>query len=522
VRDASTASLTDRVDALEQAVELSSAYVDPTTVAAARASITKARSRMGHGLDHTVIALAGSTGVGKSSLFNALVGSDVSDVGVRRPTTGVAHAAIWGDGPGAGDRLLDWLAIGRRHHVTTSEPGRSGLILIDLPDFDSTEASNRAEVDRLVELVDAMVWVTDPQKYADQALHDDYIRPLAGHGEVLHFVINKIDTVPADQRDAVVADLHRRLVDDGVADPHVHAASVLAGDGLADVDGVITDAVDLRRAVVDRLGADLREVASTLAPTGSSDGVSKQARRDLIDRLGRAAGADDAGEIVAAQFRKDGRMAMGWPPVQLVERLRRRHPISELPRASASPVARSEIDLALRDVAEAASSDLAPPWPTAVRSVAAERSPDLTSRLTSVTQSTARTATKRPTWWGPVAALQRFVTLVAIVGALWLLVVAVLGGFFQLDTDPLLIDTPGWEWIPLPSLLVLGGLLVGLLLALIVKIPVNIGATRRGGRARKLLLGGVADIVDETVIADIDTVLAERSQINDHLAAVTQ
>ena len=512
-------TIAERLDAVDEALDLSSAHLDPNRVAAGRETVAKARSRVGHGTGHTVIALAGSTGVGKSSLFNALVGDDVSTVGVRRPTTGVAHAAVFGEG---GDRLLDWLSIGRRHHVADPAGERDGLILIDLPDFDSTEATNRAEVDRLVRLVDAMIWVTDPQKYADQALHDDYLRPLAGHGDVLHFVVNKIDTVASGERDAVVADFRRRLADDGIVDADVYVTSVVGDDGTGAVETVVSEAVDQRRAVLDRLEADLREVARSIAPGGSSDGLPRKARRQLIDRLGHAAGADQAGAIVAAQHRKDARMAMGWPPTRVLERFRRRHPISELPRASASAVARSEIDLALRDVAEAASADLDPPWPAAVRAVAAERSPDLTARLTSTTQDIARTANRRPWWWGPVAALQGAVTIVAAVGAVWLLVLAVLGGFLRLDTEPLLIDTPGWEWIPVPSLMVLGGLLIGLLVALAVRIPVSISASRRGARMRALLLDRVAHVADETILSDIDTVLDERSRIVERLAVVTR
>ena len=52
-----------------------------------------------------------------------------------------------------------------------------GVVLLDLPDHDSTEVSHHLEVDRLIELADLMVWVLDPQKYADAAIHDRYLAP---------------------------------------------------------------------------------------------------------------------------------------------------------------------------------------------------------------------------------------------------------------------------------------------------------------------------------------------------------
>ena len=59
--------------------------------------------------EHTVVALAGTTGSGKSSLFNALARMELSTVGVRRPTTAHAFACVWG--PDGAVPLLDWLEV---------------------------------------------------------------------------------------------------------------------------------------------------------------------------------------------------------------------------------------------------------------------------------------------------------------------------------------------------------------------------------------------------------------------------
>ena len=73
---------------------------------------------------HTVVALAGATGSGKSSLFNDLTGADVAPIGARRPTTSTPIAAIWGSE--SASALLDWLKVGARHMVDERPSGGTG------------------------------------------------------------------------------------------------------------------------------------------------------------------------------------------------------------------------------------------------------------------------------------------------------------------------------------------------------------------------------------------------------------
>ena len=86
-------------------------------------------------------------------------------------------------------------------HRPPEDREMEGVVLLDLPDHDSTEVSHHLEVDRLVKLADLLVWVLDPQKYADAAIHDRYLAPLASHAGVMLVVLNHIDTVPADRRE---------------------------------------------------------------------------------------------------------------------------------------------------------------------------------------------------------------------------------------------------------------------------------------------------------------------------------
>ena len=86
-----------------------------------------------------------------------------------------------------------------------------GVVLLDLPDHDSTELSHHIEMQRLVELADLIVWVLDPQKYADAAIHDRFLMPLATHKDIMLVVLNHIDEVPPSRKQALIDDLQRLL-----------------------------------------------------------------------------------------------------------------------------------------------------------------------------------------------------------------------------------------------------------------------------------------------------------------------
>ena len=187
------AGLSNRLNAVARLVQIGSARAgqegfDPRLLADAEALLARAGERLRLSAHHTIVVLAGGTGSGKSSLFNQLAGAPFSPVGVLRPVTREPHACVWGM-EGAGP-LLDWLGIQSRHRYARSsaleegERALTGLLLVDLPDHDSVVTGGSAEVTRLVTQADLMVWVLDPQKYADAAVHSRYLVPMAGHSSV--------------------------------------------------------------------------------------------------------------------------------------------------------------------------------------------------------------------------------------------------------------------------------------------------------------------------------------------------
>ena len=227
----------------------------------AESVLKRAGERLRLSGNHTVVALAGGTGSGKSTLFNALSGATFSPPGVTRPMTRHAHACVWGIQGAA--PLLDWLGVQRRHRyarasvLDSGESDLDGLILLDLPDHDSVVTASMAAVDRLSKLADMVVWVLDPQKYADAAVHNRYLIPLAGHADVFTVVLNQIDVLSPQQARDCEEDLRRLLDAEGLIDAPIFPVSARTGEGLGELRALLTETVTQNRAVTDRITADI-------------------------------------------------------------------------------------------------------------------------------------------------------------------------------------------------------------------------------------------------------------------------
>ena len=512
-----------RLLALGEAVEAGDGVVDAAELAPARAVVDRAGERLGHGLEHTVVALAGATGSGKSSLFNALVGEQVSTVGVRRPTTSRTSAAVWG---GGADGLLDWLAVPTRHAVAADEGDpRHGLVLLDLPDHDSTEASHRAEVDRVVAVADMVVWVLDPQKYADAAVHEGYLQPLAGHGAVLLVVLNQADRLDAAALAACRADLDRLLHADGLR-VDVLATSATTGAGVDDLRAELGRRVSAREAAVERLAADVDDVVAALHGRcdGAGAAVGAGQRERVVAAMAEAAGVPVVSGAVERSHRAQGTKEVGWPFTRWLGRLRP-DPLRRLhlgrgggsaARTSlppASDVARSRMATAVRDLAEHAGGGLHDDWRDALRRDVLDRVDDLITRLDATVAATDLGVDRRPRWWSAVGALQWALALVAVAGAVWLAVLAGLG-YLRLG-DPGTPDVLGE--VPLPTAMLLGGGIAGLLVAVLSRPFVALGARRRARRAERRLRAGLDDLADDALLRPAADVVARQRAFCDAL-----
>ncbi|HET7399022.1 MAG TPA: ABC transporter [Intrasporangium sp.] len=197
-------------------------------------------------LDAPLLAVVGgSTGAGKSTLVNSLIGREVTKPGVLRPTTRspvlICHPGDtgWFSGP----RVLPGLSRVTGEAGDVSSPGtvrlvsteavNPGLALLDAPDIDSVVAANRDLAAQLLAAADLWIFVTTAARYAD-AVPWDLLREASERGTSVAVVL---DRVPGEALDEIRADLAGMLRDQGLADaPIFSVVESRLEDGLLPAD----------------------------------------------------------------------------------------------------------------------------------------------------------------------------------------------------------------------------------------------------------------------------------------------
>jgi GTP-binding protein EngB required for normal cell division len=510
--------LVDHLRALTDAVELCEGRVDSAVLDEARRVVGQADRRLAISGSATVVALAGATGSGKSSIFNALSGTTLATVGVRRPTTAHAMASSWGDE--SAEDLLDWLQIPRRHALETDPAAAlDGLVLLDLPDHDSTEVDHRMEVDRLVQLVDMLIWVLDPQKYADAAIHDRYLKPLAQHSDVMMIIMNQVDRLSTRQREQCLKDLRRLLASEGLDRVPIMATSAATGEGIDELRGTLAKKAAEKQAAALRLAADVSVAAAKLSEVSGTrklTPLSESNINQLTTQVAIAAGVPVVIEAVGNAWRMRGGLATGWPVLAWMAKfkpdpLRRLHldrlgagrrrkeidpsAVGRTSLPATSGVQKARVDTALRTLADQAAQGLTRGWADQIKRAARSAEDALEDRVDRAVATTDLDLAKHRRWWQLIRVLQWLLVAAVIVGLGWLLLSFVLA-YFQLPPLP---EVLWWE-LPAPTVLAIGGVLAGLLLAGLARIGVEVGARRRSAKARQLLRAAIARVSRELVI----------------------
>lgn len=300
---------------------------------------------------------------------------------------------------------------------------------------------------------------------------------------------------------------------------------------------MFADAVASRAMALGRARAALREVAATLR-TGVADDepVVDEINGDprLTEALAGAASVPAVVNAVETGYRRDAAAYVGWPFTRWVSKLRR-DPLrrlglkdaalsgelsalarSSVPEPSKAQLAR--VDLAERQLLDTATEGLPARWAQSVRE-APVHTADLRDALDQSVVSTDLRF-RRPRWWVVVGVLHVVLAAAALLGLLGLLALFVLDFIKVPYPDlPTVSGLPEWLEVPVPTALLVIGVLGGLLLTLVAGSVVPGRARARALVARGRLETGVARVARERVLVPVADVLADHRRCRDLLSA---
>jgi energy-coupling factor transporter ATP-binding protein EcfA2 len=252
-----------------------------------------------------LMVVGGSTGAGKSTLVNSLVGVEVSPAGVLRPTTRAPVLACHPDDLGwfSDDRILRGLArtsggpagAGGLELVPT-ERLPTGLALLDAPDIDSVVEANRSLAGQLLAAADSWLFVTTAARYAD-AVPWDLLGAARERGTSLSLVL---DRVPPEAIADVSAHLRAMLEERGLAGTPV----LVVPEVVLEQGRLPAEALAPVRSWLDELAADAHARAGLVRRTltGALDSVPGRAAKVRAALAEQEAAADELGDAVARAY----------------------------------------------------------------------------------------------------------------------------------------------------------------------------------------------------------------------------
>jgi putative protein kinase ArgK-like GTPase of G3E family len=525
-------TLADRLAALGRAIEDVRALGLDDAAARASEVLDRARERAGHVGDVYVMALAGGTGVGKSSVLNALAGEPISEVRAVRPTT--ERPVAWVPEPRREELagLLEWLGVGTA--IGHGYPSLGNVAILDLPDFDSVRLENRAVVDALLPRIDALVWVVDPEKYDDERLHA-YLRGLTAHGSRMRFVLNKVDRLSPADLARVRADLTHRLESAGIASPRVLAVSARDGAGMDELRRAIASEADAKALVTARLTTDATSAHAALARAA---GVESPGHRPLVDEkrhavavreavAGALAVVDPPGvarqmqAAVMARARRTGGSLLGRA-VRLLSWLtgqehRRADPEAYV-RAWRSRGTLGRAVNPVRALLVDAVRALPPESrPAILRAIDANDLEDVVGRaLDSATRDAAEElAVPRSLLWPVIGAVQLVIGAVFAFAVAWYVTLFLAPGMAPVTTA----DVPILGAVPLPLLLLAGSVAASAVLGFLLSAHARWIGGRRARRVADRVRACVTDAVSTAGTAGLDRLETIRSRLATDLGA---
>lgn len=485
--------------------------------------------RLGFPSDAYVLALVGGTGVGKSSLLNALAGETVSAASVRRPTT--SEPIVWIPAGEAESLrpLLEWLGV---EEVREHDANALGTVaILDLPDMDSVASEHRERVEAVLPRIDAVAWVTDLEKYGDAVLHDTFLRTWVPRLGRQALIVNKADRLSGEDRRRVrrdlEEDLRRRLsTGDGAAVP-VLVTTAMPSPDLGELTAWLSDGAAAKAVVRARVGATVVDLAWALARDAGIDPsmpatafLAERERAAMIDDVtagvlravdlpglerqavaatrarARARGTGPIGQLTSLIYRFSGRETSVADPGGFLLRWRDRAPLTpaveSLRQALGPPLAAAHPRVRPRLAAAVEPGTLREGLERAVdRAVAGVEHLDAPISR----------------WWSLIGFLQTIATAGIALAAAWIVV-------WILARPPVdSVSVPVLGQVPIPFAMLVVFVAAGYLLARVLGLHAGWLGRRWAGRVRDSVSASVRFEVAERGLASLDRLEAARQTL---------
>jgi 50S ribosome-binding GTPase len=493
----------------------------------ATATLEMSHERLGFPSSAYVLALAGGTGVGKSTLLNAIAGEKVSAAGARRPTTSDAIAWV----PSTRGRelagLLRWLGVAEvREHAGGD---LADVAVLDLPDFDSIARQHREVVDGLLPRVDAVAWVVDPEKYKDGVVHGGYLSRFAPRIRRQAVVLNRSDLLSAEDATRVADDMREQLRRDGAGDLEVIKTRAREGaSGVAEFRTWLDSGVEAKRVVASRVAAEAKQAVRDLGAaagllTESPTSLIESARREralvavarsvlaVIDIAGlerqavaatrfaaRRRGAGPMRHVTSAIYRLIGRARVAADPAGYLRRWQVRgslapavEPLRELV-TSTLPAVPAPLRRTLAAISEPASLE--------------NRLAATIDRVLAAEAADFRVPTSG--LWSLIGAVQYLVTGLLMFSVLWV------ASLFVIKDVPVgSIQVPYLGPVPTPVVLLTASLVAGYLLAKLLQLHAGWVGRRWARRTADKLTREVRTRIDDDLLVPLDQFDASRGAL---------
>ena len=499
-------------------------------VDAAEATVADAEVRLGLTGEIYAVALVGGTGVGKSSLLNALAGQKVTEASVIRPTTATPAAWIHIDRNRNAQDLLAW--VGASQTITHDQDDMKNVVIIDYPDIDSVAIQHRSRVDEALPRLDSVIWVVDPEKYDDDRLHSYLALHASGHGK-LRVVLNKADLIGAGDRDELSADLKRRYSRYGQSPDglELHFVSAETGEGIEDLVSTIRRDDDAKTMVASsirqravgqvaglvaglgshsspldaHLGEHADEAAEAAIDILDPEGMARQVKASHRERARDLAGSL-LGRAVGLVGLLTGRRGRDANPGRFVKAWRERGDLSRATMPIREAYLRAGRSLG-PDSRASLMSRFSPEWARTTLAKALDNT---------AASAAANVPIRTPAIWKFLATLQWIVTAVFVLSLVWIALLTFGPGDLPVGE----VEVPILGPLPAPIAALAASLLASVLVAWIAGMHSSLIGARAGRRLRKVALAELKEQIDAELLEPVRQLESARLGLIDDAATL--